>query len=78
MTARAKRGLHTTIEPVSPDLVADVADYISEIGFEMEKLPLMMGIANSIDSTGRTIEYTLTDGRVATFAFGDPGPAAGG
>jgi hypothetical protein len=78
MTARAKRGLHTTMERASADLVAEVADYIAEIGFEVEKLPLMMGVANAIHTTGQTIDYTLADGKVATFAFGDLPPGPGG
>lgn len=69
-TARSKRGLHTTIEPASADLVLDVADYIVSVAAEVEGLPIWLGIADSIRSSERFTRYMLDQKVIATYYFG--------
>jgi hypothetical protein len=68
---RGRRGLKTTVADVDADLVLDVADYISEAGFEVEHLPLRCGMADRCRSDGHSISYLLRDVDVGTFRFGD-------
>jgi hypothetical protein len=69
-TIRGPQGLRTVVEAATSGQMLDVADYIVGVGMEVEGLPMLLGIADTVSGNGTRLRYTLADKEVATFFFG--------
>ena len=70
-TARANRGLNVSLEPTNPDILLDIADFITSTAMIVEEFPLSLGIADAVRGDGDFVEYSLKGQRVAVFKFGE-------
>lgn len=71
MSAKAKHGLRVLVEPVSPSLLLDVADFIVHGATLLEGVPLLVGVADQTTSGSDHVTYTKAGAVVATFRFGE-------
>ena len=70
-TAKAGRGLRTTVQPTNSDVLLDVADFVVNAAMLVEEFPLRLGIADTVGGVGDYVEYSLDDRSVAVFRFGE-------
>lgn len=71
ISASARRGLRVHREPVDSSLLLDVADFIGYAGMELEQLPGLLNMADSISSSGNSTTYSKDGSPVAKFVLGD-------
>ena len=67
-TAKAKHGLRTTSESVSPESILDISDFISNVAIEVEEIPIILNLADSINYVGLSKQYIFKDQLVVVFA----------
>ena len=70
VTAKRKHGLKATSESVDSALFLDVADFIFEKATELMTLPLVLGLADSFESDGGLLTYTMKGQKLATYRLG--------
>ena len=73
ITARSKDGLRVHLEPIDSGLLLDVAQFIVYSGMELESLPLLLDLADSIIGGADFVTYKQGNSEIATFRFGDVG-----
>jgi hypothetical protein len=70
-SAKGHYGLRVHRESVDAALLLDVADFIVHAGMELEGLPLLLGIADTVGGADDSIAYVKNGSVVATFRFGE-------
>jgi hypothetical protein len=70
-SAKADRGLRVHLESVNSALMLDVSDFIVSAGMELEGLPLLLEIADTVGGNDEYISYEKNGSVVATFRFGE-------
>ncbi len=69
-SAKAKHGLRVHREKVDPALLLDVADFIATVGMDLEGLPLLLDLADSVTGGADFVTYSKDGTVLATFEFG--------
>jgi len=70
LSAKAKHGLRVHREQVDASVLLDVADYIAMVADELETVPMICELADSVNSSGDAVSFFKDGHLVATFKIG--------
>ena len=70
LSAKAKHGLRVHREQVDAGVLLDVADYIAMVAEEVENVPMICELADSVNGSSDTVSFFKDGHLVATFKVG--------